>query len=288
MKLNSFGRILLATDGSEPAGAAADVTASFARASGAKVLVLHVWNLELRHRQGRWDVEMRSEAKALVDKTVSRLRAAGAESNGEITRADSQHVAGAIAQAAREFEADLVVVGSRGLTDWQSLLITQSVGHQLLSAFNRPVLFVRGPLSAPSHDGMRVLLGIAGDDDLVPAVHVAIAAASEPGSEVRILHVAQAIFPGEGFAHVEPDDEIERTIKQATTLLREAGVAVSAMVAPAGSVVRALAETAANWQADVIVIGSRRSGDLASILFGSVTHGLLRATERPVLVAGRS
>jgi nucleotide-binding universal stress UspA family protein len=35
------------------------------------------------------------------------------------------------------------------------------------------------------------------------------------------------------------------------------------------------------------VVGSSRMGDLGSLLVGSVSHGLLHATERPVLVAER-
>lgn len=288
MKTNRFERILLATDGSEPAKAAADVTASFARASRAKVLVVHVWNLELRHRHDKWDVEMRSEARELIDRTVTRIRAAGVEVEGELERADNQHVPDAIADVARQFDADLVVVGSRGLSDWQSLVVTPSISHQLLTALDCPVLVVREPSSVPGDGAIRVLLAIAGGDDLVPAVHAAIAVASAPGSEVRVLHVPQAVFVGEGFGYIEPDEEIEQTIKQATTMLSEAGVAVSTVVIPAGSVVRAVADTAADWSADVIVTGSRRMGDLGSILFGSVSHGLLRATQRPVLVAERA
>ena len=49
-----------------------------------------------------------------------------------------------------------------------------------------------------------------------------------------------------------------------------------------------IAEIATSWLADVTVTESSRIGDLGSILFGSVTHKLLRATETPVLVAERS
>jgi len=287
MKTNTFARILLATDGSEPAEAAADVTASFARASGAKVLVLHVWNLELHHRHGAWDVEARVEARAIVGQTVAHLRAYGVESEGEISRADTQHVAAAVAEAARQYQADLVVVGSRGLSDWQSL-ISHSVSHELLTAIDSPILIVRGPSSVRIHEAQRVLLAVAGEEDLNPAVRAAIAAAYAPGSEVLVFHVAQAIIAGEGFAYIEPTEESQATVAHAVTALLEAGVTATSMVAPPLPVVRAIVETAASWQADVIVIGSSRMGDLGSILFGSVTHGLLRAADRPVLVGEKN
>ncbi|MGA8923775.1 MAG: universal stress protein, partial [Candidatus Dormiibacterota bacterium] len=73
MSNQGFGRILLATDGSAQAKAAVGVTSSFARASSAAVRVVHVWNLEVHHRHGVWDVEMRSEAESLLGETVAVL-----------------------------------------------------------------------------------------------------------------------------------------------------------------------------------------------------------------------
>ncbi len=44
----------------------------------------------------------------------------------------------------------------------------------------------------------------------------------------------------------------------------------------------------AELRADLIVIGSSRIGDLGSMLIGSITGSLLRATEWPLLVAERT
>jgi nucleotide-binding universal stress UspA family protein len=131
-----FERILLATDGSEAAQAAVDATIAIAKSPAAKVRVAHVWNLEVHHRHGFWDVEMRNEAEKLVDVTVERLLKAGVIAEREIDRADSKHVAAAIALSARNFKADLVVLGSRGLSDWQSMT-RHSVSHELLCAVER-------------------------------------------------------------------------------------------------------------------------------------------------------
>ncbi len=287
MKTEGFHRILLATDGSAQSAAAVAVTASFAHASSAAVRAVHVWSLEVHHTKGVWDVEMLSEAEKLIDETTERLRAAGVEAEGTISRADSQHVAAAVAEAAREFEADLVVVGSRGLSDWQSMR-KHSVSHQLLSALDCPLLIVRDQKPASIHDAQRVLLAIAGGGDVVPGAHAAISVASAPGSQVLVVHVPQAVIGVQGIAYVEPDDEIAETLKSATTVLEGAGVPTETMVARAGPVAQVVAETAAGWRADVIVIGSSRMGDLGSLLLGSVTHDLLRVAKQPVLVAERT
>jgi nucleotide-binding universal stress UspA family protein len=286
MTNQGFGRILLATDGSEQATTAFGVTSSFALASSASVLVVHVWNLEVHHRHGVWDVEVRTEAEMLLKSTVGRLRESGVTADGMISHADHNHVAAAIAEAARTFKADLVVVGSRGLSDWASI-IEHSTTHQLLSCVDCPLLIVRSTSGAAPHVAQRVLLAVAGGDDLLPAVRAAAAAAVAPGSEVMVVHVAQCIVGVQGFAYVEPEAEVQETIDHATALLKDAGIATSSVVSDAGPVAKIIAGTAADWRADVIVIGSSRMGDVGSLLLGSVTHDLLRATDRPVLVAER-
>ena len=100
MKNLGFSRILLATDGSDESQAATVAAATLARESGAAVRVVHVWNLELHHRHGVWDVEMRSEAEGLIHETVHRLRAQGIEAAGAISRSDNDHIAAAVAEAA--------------------------------------------------------------------------------------------------------------------------------------------------------------------------------------------
>ena len=167
-----FERILLATDGSEGSRAAVDATIAIAKSPTAKVKVAQFWNLEVRHRHEQSDAEARGEAGNLVDATVNRLFRAGVIAEREICRADSTHVAAAIACAARVFEADLVVIGSRGLSDWKALTVhndTNPLFHRLLSRFKAltgcPVLVntsfnVRGePIVCTPEDAFRCFMG---------------------------------------------------------------------------------------------------------------------------------
>jgi nucleotide-binding universal stress UspA family protein len=280
-----FERILLATDGSEQSQAAVDATIAIAKSPTVMVRVAHVWNLEVHHRHGHWDIEVRSEASKLLDSTVSRLFKAGVVAEPEIIRADGGHVAAALAIAARTFEADLIVIGSRGLSDWQSLT-QHSISHQLLSAVDCPMLIVHSRPAGAASAASKILLAIAGGDDLVPGVRAAAAVAQRDAS-VMVLHVAQAIVGVQGFAYVESKEEIHETMTRACGLLLDAGVKVQGMVAHEGPVAKAVAETAKDWNADLIVIGSSRMRDIASLFLGSVSHDLLHMTDRPVLVAER-
>jgi nucleotide-binding universal stress UspA family protein len=279
-----YARILLATDGSEPAEAAVDEAIKFAHVSSGAVRVVHVWNLEVHHRHGYWDVEVRSEAEQLVESTVTRLKAAGVTADQAIVRADTGHVAAAVAIAARDFAADLVIVGSRGLSDWQAIR-QHSVTHHLLTTLDCPLLVVRG--KASPGEPQRVLLAIAGGDDITPGVQAAIGAAAAPGSKVMVVHVAQVIVGVQGFTYVEPEEEVAAAMAKAIKLLSDAGVPAEAVVAESGPVAETLARMADTWEADLIVTGSSRMGDVASMVLGSVSHQLLHSTERPVLIAGR-
>jgi nucleotide-binding universal stress UspA family protein len=281
-----FERILLATDGSEASQAALDATIAIAKSPTAKVRVAHVWNLEVHHRDGAWDIEMRNEAEKLVDVTVERLLEAGVIAEREIDRADSKHIVEAIAFSAREFEADLVVLGSRGLSDWQSLT-KHGVSHEILRAVDCPVLIVRGRYAGSTRNVSRIVMAIAGGDDLGPAARAAAAVAGQDCS-VLVVHVAQAIIGVQGFAYVESKDEIRETMARASELLTDAKLNVQGMVAHEGPVAKAVAEIAADWNADLIVVGSSRMGDIGSLVLGSVSHDLLHVTDRPVLVAERA
>jgi nucleotide-binding universal stress UspA family protein len=73
----------------------------------------------------------------------------------------------------------------------------------------------------------------------------------------------------------------------AIALVEQAGVKAEGMVAHAGPVAKSVAEIAAGWNADLIVVGSSRMGDVGSLLLGSVSHDLLHGTDRPVLIAER-
>jgi nucleotide-binding universal stress UspA family protein len=281
-----FDRILLATDGSEQAQSAVDITIALAHDSPAKVRVVHVWNLEVHRRPGHLEVEFRDDAERLLGATVGRLRRHGVLADQEICRADSDHVAQALTAAAKEFAADLVVTGSRGFSDWQSMF-KHSVSHQLLMTLDCPVLIVRGRGAGVSRNEKRVLLAVAGGDDIATGVHAAIAAAASAGSRVLVVHVAQLLFGPQGFAYVESEEDAEATLAQAITLIRDAGVAAEGMVAHGAPVGEAVSTIARAWSADLIVVGSRRMGDFASLVLGSVSHSLLHSSEHPVLVAKR-
>ncbi len=134
-----FGKILVAVDGSEPSARAARLAAQVARMSGGEVVVVHVVEREIGRGAA---VEPTEEALRLVDDTVEAIRAEGASVRGRALPSAIGGIARTILDAAGEEGAELIVMGTRGLGDFASLVVG-SVTHKVLHEAPCPVLVVR-------------------------------------------------------------------------------------------------------------------------------------------------
>jgi nucleotide-binding universal stress UspA family protein len=134
-------RVLLAIDGSEPSARAIPYAAALVPTPAGHVRVVTVVE---RGRQDTptYDVESDGEACAILDHALVQLKAAGADASGEVRHAFIGGVANEIIRAAHEDEADVIVMGTRGLTEF-SALVVGSVTHNVLHAADLPVLLVR-------------------------------------------------------------------------------------------------------------------------------------------------
>ena len=123
------------------------MTRELAHDSGDHVVVLHVHEFAVG-RFGRLRIDCADEeGEGVVEKVVSDLRAAGVSTEGEITEANTGHVAAAILAAAKRHDVRLVVLGSSSRTDLPRMLLG-SVAARLLHMATRPVLIVPRPDTA--------------------------------------------------------------------------------------------------------------------------------------------
>ncbi len=136
-----FERILLAVDGSESSKKAVPAAAEIAHRFGAEVTVLHVREHELSWGSDI-DVETAAEAAELADGIVRELKDVGVSARPELRRVGLAFVPQEILRVAKEADASLIVMGTRGLTDWQGLLLG-SVAHKVVHHAMCPVLLVR-------------------------------------------------------------------------------------------------------------------------------------------------
>ncbi len=140
-----FKRILVALDQSAYSQAALPAAVEVAKKFGAELFVLHV----VEHDRGRaavYSTESPADATKLVADAVKTARAAGIEAKGEVQDMAVGHVAKAIVEAAAAREIDLIVMGSRGLSDIQGLLLG-SVTHKVIQLAQVAVLVARGPIA---------------------------------------------------------------------------------------------------------------------------------------------
>jgi nucleotide-binding universal stress UspA family protein len=136
-----FKHILLAIDGSAYSRLSLPAAVEVAKKFDAEILVLHV----SEHDRGRAVVfshESPAAATMLVGNTVKTARDAGVKAEGQLRDVAAGHVARAIVETAQANGIELIVMGSRGLSDVQGLLLG-SVTHEVMKAASIPVLVVK-------------------------------------------------------------------------------------------------------------------------------------------------
>lgn len=139
-----FNKVLVAVDSSDYSKLVVPAAIEVARKFQSDVFVLHVAEHD-RGRNASYSVESPAEATALVGSAVKQFREAGIQARGELHDVAVGHVAKNISDTAIELRSNLIVMGSRGLSDVQGILLG-SVTHKVMQLTHTAVLVVRGPL----------------------------------------------------------------------------------------------------------------------------------------------
>jgi universal stress protein A len=136
-----FERILVAVDGSPQSEKTIAVAVDLAQRYSAAVTVVHVREYE-RYEGSDVDLGPPVPAEDLVAQTVARFEGAGVDARGEIRRVSTGDTPQQIIEVAAATGADLIVLGSRGMTEWKSLLLG-GVANKVVHHAACPVLLVR-------------------------------------------------------------------------------------------------------------------------------------------------
>jgi nucleotide-binding universal stress UspA family protein len=139
-------KILIATDFSEPAQAAADWGVALATTLRARVVLVHVYDLPIVSFldaslivDAKTAARLSDQAQAALDAEVVRLRGPGVEVDGLLRQGDAREL---IPQLAKTEGAGLIVVGSHGRRGVARALLG-SVAESLVRSSGVPVLVVR-------------------------------------------------------------------------------------------------------------------------------------------------
>lgn len=289
-------RIVVATDFSEPAGAAAEwVARHFAPA--ARLVLVYV--IDASHRGGP-SVDRTGTAVCIDDEydvAARRLREAVAALGAARCAAEIRfgRPAEEIARAGEEFRADLIVVGKH---TGKSGLFGRlgSTAEELVRRSHVPVLLV----AEQSNAAPQTLLAAVNHSHVAPWVVQWVRFLAERfAASATALHVVGATVFTSVLAGIEGGGEVrEEAVPESTRreLLRTADDWLSRLAGHGadrhpllvdvifGDPAEEIVAAATRMGADMIVMGSRGMGRLGSAILGSVASGVLRLAPCPVLV----
>jgi nucleotide-binding universal stress UspA family protein len=143
-----FKHILVAIDGSAYSHEALPAAVEMAKKFDSEILVLHV----SEHDRGRaviYTLETPAAATMMVANAVKQLQDAGLTAKGQLVDVAAGHVSKAIVETAAANGIDLIVMGSRGLSDVQGMMLG-SVTHKVMQSAVIPVLVVRTSTAKPA------------------------------------------------------------------------------------------------------------------------------------------
>jgi nucleotide-binding universal stress UspA family protein len=108
-------------------------------------------------------------------------------------------------------------------------------------------------------------------------------------TQVRALHLRERELSGYSWYARESSGDASLVADAAVFELRMAGLAAGGGVrhAVVDRVAEGILAEAREWDADLIVLGSPRRGEVTARLFGSVTQRVLQRSACPVIVAPR-
>ena len=302
-------KIVIALDRSRHALAAIQLVQQVRWPTGTTVTLLHV--LEIVTISGGWQLHYHPE---LWKQFTAERRKVFAQAHRFLERLSAQVRLGdarpdvlvkwglpltGIVETLKKQQADLAVVGSRGLSGVRRFLLG-SVSEGVLHSAPCSVLISRGPRkrgAQPSAKGLRILLAVDESDHALAAARW-LRALRLSAAEVTILHVVGP--PGDGTSQLltltapkfreaaqamirVTKERGRKVLERMRKLVAHRGLtAHPALVEghPAEEIIRAAQRT----HADLVILGSRGMTGLKGAFLGSVSRKVARHAPCSVLV----
>ncbi len=279
--------ILVPTDGSDPATAAARHARLLATELDAAVHVLSV--VSEAGVGGRDNPRTAAEgAAADAASSVGGGDASAAPAAIEPTTTVREgDPAETILAHADEIDADLIVMGTHGRTGVDRV-VSGSVTEHVTRLSETPVFTVRDGATVPTRYE-RLLLPTDGSSCAETAVDQATLLATAFDATVEVVSVvdvntvaAQSELTNARPVVGELETQSETAVERVADRLREAGVSVETAVLQ-GTPAAAVADRVVEAGADLVVMGTHGRTGVGRILLGSTTERLIRHAAAPVL-----
>ncbi|HXT21887.1 MAG TPA: universal stress protein [Thermoanaerobaculia bacterium] len=289
--------VLVATDFSPTAEAAAQWGAELAHARGGRVVLVHAVDVhgpltDFLPSPPELDEHVQSAAAARLDEAAATLRAREIAVD---TRLETGVASQAVVRAAEELAPDLVVQGSRGLTPGLTHLLLGSTAQRIVQHCPRPVLTVH-PGDRDRHRAIRhALLPTDFSHDAEAAAHAVRTLFGGDGARLTLLHAyhlpieytAYGTIPTSIPFHADVAAVADEKLAEAAAALAGEGVTVNT-TAKEGYPPEVIVETARELEADLVAMGTHGRTGLRHLLLGSNAERVIEHAPCPVLTVRRT
>ncbi len=300
-------KVVLAVDLSRDSRAAVRFLERMRIPVGSVVSVLHVLTVPPVPLQGpaiplqlaAWCKEAVGYARRFLDRIERRFAGQGIRV-GTLIKQGLPEIH--ILQTIKRVDADLVVLGSHGLTGIPHFLLG-SVSEKILSHAPCSVLVVRVPRPAhrDSRRGLRIVLAMDESPDAKASLEFLEKVNLPPASRVMLLHVTEKREGTAAWLVAKGRSEFHHAIEQAILAerqqkanrlermlqrLRARGISVEVSLAE-GHPAEEILKVAKRQRAHVIVMGSRGLAGVKRFLMGGVSQQVARHAPCSVLLVRR-
>lgn len=292
--------ILATTDFSTTAAAGVEWAAEIAKSHQARIVLVHALAPPIPPAASPDFIAMppdfhqqyRDAAVQKLEAAAGRLRARGIET---LTELGVGPAAPTVIELAAKYSADLIVLGTRGLTGFRHLLLGSTAQHVVQKA-RCPVLAVH-PDDAEKHRAIRTILVPTDFSEGTESVLQAAGSILHPDKDARLVLLHAYHLPVEFTAlgtvpmtprlYADAADQAREKLEELAKPLRALGIRVET-VAREGYPPTVIEEEARAQQVDLIAMGTHGRSGLRHLLLGSTAERVVQHAPCPVLTVRRS
>jgi len=292
--------VLVATDFSPTAAAAARWGASLARMHGARVVLVHALappippagSPDFVALPPDYELHFREAAQQRLSALADEVQRSGTATSFDLLVGPPSAT---VLEASTKHGADVIVVGTRGLTGFRHLLLG-STAERIVHGAKVPVLVVH-PSDPDAGRGLRtVLVPTDFSEDATLAVKTAqrLLHAAEPGARLLLLHAyhlpveftALGTMPVTPTLFADAQEQARVHLEEIAKPLRSQGLTVETL-AREGYAPTVIEEVARSESVNLIAMGTHGRSGLQRLLLGSTAERVVQHAPCPVLVVRR-
>lgn len=278
-------RIVVGTDFSEHARRAIERAARLASATKAELAIVHMFETAAPSTATiSTGAELDARLRASAEQAVTQLCEGTDGARGIVVAGRDPAVA--LCEAARNLEADLIVVGTMGRTGVARFFLG-SVAERVARQADRPV-WVERPMASSMRGVDRVTVCTDLSEDSESALELAAGLARTHGAVVEVVYALER-------REVELEEIARRraVVRLEEELAQRAakhfdGIAPRLSVLQGVNVVDAITAHAARTSSDLLVLATRGRTGASRLLMGSVAERVMRFAPCSVLVTRRT